>query len=192
MKKALIFGAVALVSFLVGAGAAWLLKPSPKATIPSGWIAVKPRESGPLLFDTTALNGDIPFPDWPKGTSPLSGQVKFLERTNGIVIGYELSIHIDPNPVAKLPAKYRQPVFTESGIKLNPAEQVAYSGKFTFDLQDADGFSFLKVKSGNEHIDSGAVNQLKGMTTDTVSEEIVKKIKKIVVDYDAEKCDQII
>jgi hypothetical protein len=186
MKRALLFCGVALLFFFLGAGAVWVLMRQPQRAVPQGWIDIIPAKA-PLLFDTAALSEDIPFPKFTD--HPLSGRVKFLMRDKGTVIGYELRLYVSPNPVASLPAKYRQSIKLDNGLTFGPPEQVGYSGEFTFDLQDADGFTLSQIKSQSEHVVSGTTNELKGMTADTVPDQIAKSAKKIVVGFDAEKCD---
>lgn len=55
--------------------------------------------AGGIAMESTALNGDIP---WPKTTKP-SGRVKFLNRDKGEQLGYVLKLPIGPNPTAALP-----------------------------------------------------------------------------------------
>lgn len=65
---------------------------------------------------------------------------------------------------------------------MGPPDQVGYTGKFTFKLEDGDGFILAKITGPDERItarlgqpDSGGY--------------IVKRTKRIAVSFDAAKCN---
>ena len=131
------------------------------------------------------MRADIPPPEQGKP----EGKIKFLRRDNGIQIGYILKLPMKPNPVSALPAKYRHETRLENGFTIGPPDQVSYTGKFTFNLQDADGFSLAKITGTDEEIVAGSENQLQGVTQATVPESVAARTKKIAVSFDAYKCN---
>ena len=184
MKRLLIIIGVAVVSFITGAVCMFLLMRQPAASVPKDWIKIVPAET-PVLFDMTAIRHDIPMPT--PGT--IEGTAKYLERDKGIQVGYRLKLPIKPNPVSALPEKYRKTSDYGNGFTVGPPDQVSYTGKFTFDFQDADGFSLGKITGQPEILTAAADNSIQGMTDETVSQSIAERAKKIAVSFDAEKCN---
>src|SRR5271170_2457216 len=152
MKRTLATIIIALTAFALGAASVLYLK---KSSVPQGWIFIVPDTSA-TLFDMAAMKTDIPPPEPGK----LEGRVKFLERSGGIQIGYVLKLPFKPNPVATLPAKYRKETKLENGFTIGPPDQVSYTGKFTFNLQDVDGFSLAKIIGPDESVTSASDNQI--------------------------------
>jgi hypothetical protein len=180
-KRAISVLVIALVAFVLGAASVLYLK---KSSILQGWITIVPDRS-PTLFNMAVMKTDIPPPQPGK----LEGRVKFLQNDKGIQIGYVLKLPFKPNPVAALPAKYRKETKLENGFTIGPPDQVSYTGKFTFNLEDGDGFTLAKITGPDEYMTAGADNPIQGKTEDTVPESIAKRTKKIAVSFDAEKCN---
>lgn len=181
MKRTLATIIIALAAFALGVTSAIYVK---RSTVPQGWITVIPDDS-PTLFDIAAMKEDIPPPQPGK----LEGKVKFLQRDNGIQIGYMLKLPVKPNPVSALPAKYRQETKLPNGFTIGPPEQVSYTGKFTFNLQDRDGFSLAKITGPDEFLVAASDNNLKGTTEAIVPQSVATRTKKIAVSFDANKCN---
>lgn len=181
MKRTLAILIFAVAAFALGAASVLYLK---RPSVPQGWITVIP-DSSPTLFDMAAMKEDIPPPEPGK----LEGRVKFLQRANGIQIGYVLKLPIKPNPVAALPAKYRRETKLPNGFTIGPPDQVSYTGEFTFNLQDGDGFSLAKITGPDESLVAASDNQIQGATEATVPESVVAHTKKIAVSFDAKKCN---
>jgi hypothetical protein len=96
---------------------------------------------------------------------------------------------MQPNPVSALPPRYRQETKLESGFTISPPDQISYSGKFTFNLQDGDGFSLAKITSPDEWVASASDNPLQGTTTTPIAESVATRTKKIAVSFGVEKCN---
>jgi hypothetical protein len=180
-KKALSIFAIAVVAFVLGAASVLYLK---RSSISQDWITIIP-DTSPTLFDMAVMKTDIPPPEPGK----LEGRIKFLERTGDIQIGYVLKLPFKPNPVAALPAKYRKITKLENSFTIGPPDQISYTGKFTFNLQDADGFSLAKITGPDEYLTAGSDNPIQGTTEATISESIAKRTKRIAVSFDAQKCN---
>lgn len=142
-------------------------------------------DTTPTLFDMAVMKADIPPPE----PGRLEGRVKFLERDKGIQIGYVLKLPMKANPVSALPAKYRHETKLESGMTIGPPDQVSYTGKFTFRLEDGDGFTLAKITGPDESLTAASDNPIQGATEDTVPESVAKRTKKIAVSFDASKCN---
>lgn len=183
MKRTLTLAGVALVAFIFGAASILYLQHTASPTLTKGWITVIP-DSSPTLFDMAVIKIDIPPPEPGK----LEGRVKFLERDKGIQIGYILKLPMKPNPVSALPPKYRHETKLENGMTMGPPDQVSYTGKFTFNLEDEDGFTLAKITGPDERLTAGSGNQIQGATEDTISESVARRTKKIAVSFDASQC----
>jgi hypothetical protein len=181
MKRTLTILIVAVAAFACGAASVLYLK---RSSVPQNWITIIP-DTPSTLFDMAAMKTDIPPPQSGKP----EGRVKFLERASGIQIGYVLKLPIKPNPVAALPAKYRKETKLESGFTIGPPDQVSYTGKFTFNLQDADGFSLIRITGPDESLSAGSDNPIQGTTESMIPESIIRRTKKIAVSFDAAKCN---
>ena len=181
LKRAISLLAIAIVAFILGAASVLYLK---RSSVPQGWISIIP-DASPTLFNMATMKTDIPPPEPGK----LEGRIKFLERSGGIQIGYVLRLPFKPNPVAALPAKYRKETKLENGFTIGPPDQVSYTGKFTFNLQDTDGFSLAKITGPDESLTAGSENQIQGATEATVPESVAARTKRIAVSFDAAKCN---
>lgn len=181
MKRALTIVGVAVLFFVLGAGLVLFLKTT---SIPQRWMNAIP-DTSPVLFDMAAMKDDIP----PPNPGKLEGRVKFLDRDKGTQIGYMLKLPIKPNPVSALPARYRQMTKLENGVTIGPPDQVSYTGKFTFILKDADGFTLAKITGPEETVTAASDNPLQGNTEETVPRSIAERTKQIAVSFDAEKCN---
>jgi hypothetical protein len=181
MKRTLVMLLVAVTAFALGVGSSFYLR---RSSVPQGWLVIIP-DSSPTLFDIAAMKDDIPPPE----PGRLEGKIKFLQRDAGIEIGYVLKLPMKANPISALPAKYRQETKLDNGFTIGPPDQVSWTGKFTFNLQDGDGFSLAKILSHDESIAGASDNQLQGVTEATVPESIAIRTKRIAVSFDAEKCN---
>jgi hypothetical protein len=75
-----------------------------------------------------------------------------------------------------------------NGMTMGPPDQLSYTGKFTFNLQDDDRFTLAKISGPDETIVAASDNPIQGATEETVPESIAKRAKKIAVSFDASKC----
>ena len=132
MKRGIITLGIAIVSFALGAASVLLLRKTPNASMQESWINTVPAVN-PVMFDLPAIRSDVPVPKPGK----LEGRVKFLNRDNGIQIGYVLKLRMNANPVSPLPEQYRRTTVI-SGFDVGPPDQVSYTGEFTFTLNLGD------------------------------------------------------
>jgi len=181
LKRTISILALALAAFVLGAVSVLYLK---RSSIPQDWITIVP-DTSPTLFDMAVMKRDIPPPEPGK----LEGRVKFLQNDTGIQIGYVLKLPMKANPVSALPAKYRREEKLPNGMTIGPPDQVSYTGKFSFRLEDSDGFTLAKITGPDEYLTAASDNPIQGKTADTVPESVAKRTKKIAVSFDAEKCN---
>jgi hypothetical protein len=180
MKRALTVAGIAVVTFILGASAMYLLKKERNRV----WISVVSDGAG-FGMSSEALNGDIP---WPETMKP-SGRVKFLSRDRGDQLGYILKLPIKPNPTAALPAKYRKTTKGDNGLEFGPPEQVLYEGHFEFTLKDADGFVVMKLNGPVEHLSAASDNSVQGTTEEKVPTSVIHRTKQVDVSFLVTSCN---
>jgi hypothetical protein len=180
MRRTILIVGVAVTSFILGATSMNLLKRERQ----SDWISVT-SDGGGIAFESTALNGDVP---WPETTKP-TGRVKFLSRDKGEQLGYLIKLPIKPNPTAALPEKYRRKTKDPSGVEFGPPDQVLYEGHFEFTLKDADRFVLMRVSGPTEHLSAASDNSVQGTTEETVPASVIERAEEVDVSFVVVTCN---
>lgn len=155
-------------------------QPKPK---PDEWISVTP-DTNPLGYETDALVADVPTP-WAES---LTGKVKFVNRDNGIQLGYVLKLPLKPVLVSTLPEKYRKTEKLPNGFVEGPPDKLHLEGHYNFTLKDSDGFVLQKLTSPKENLETGTNNDTQSMTETSVVSSVAERTKSVVVEFLVTKC----
>ena len=181
MKNSYKLAGVGLGSFILGVVCAFLL-PAHTHNVPTYWLALSDQNNG-IFYKPNAIRADIPL-SWGK----LAGKVKFLERDNGLHLGYVVKLPLKSLPVSGLPPKYRKLKPVENGLRVVPGDELAYTGSFEFILKDSDGFTLMSVSSGQETLSAGRDNSVQGATNDTIPRSAAKRTKSVLAHFVVESC----
>lgn len=176
------------LAFLVGLTAVFLfnwLRDRPS----TDWLntSIEQKHFG-VSYATKALFGaDIPFPD----IRDIAGKTKFVQRNNGLNLGYVITVTQEQLDKSKVPAKYlKQKQVVIEGLKVaqEPIDQVAYEVLFRFLLGDRDGFELLQVESKPEVVYSGRKNDFQGVVQQMIPVEIANRVSQVHLNTHILRC----